>query len=92
MTTEIMAQADQVIAKTYKRFPVVLSKGSGCTLYDTEGRSYTDFVAGIAVCNLGHAHPAITRALTTQARKLWHVSNLYYTIPQVDLAAWLVAK
>jgi len=90
LTAEIMAQADQVIAKTYKRFPVVLSKGSGCTLTDTEGRRYTDFVAGIAVCNLGHAHPAITAALTAQAQTLWHVSNLYYTMPQVDLAAWLV--
>ena len=92
MTTEIMAQADQVIAKTYKRFPIVLSKGSGCTLYDTDGRSYTDFVAGIAVCNLGHAHPAIAKALTDQAQSLWHVSNLYYTVPQVDLAAWLVGN
>jgi acetylornithine/N-succinyldiaminopimelate aminotransferase len=90
LTTAIMELADQVITKTYKRFPVVLSKGRGCTLYDTEGRSYTDFVAGIAVCNLGHAHPAITKALTTQAQTLWHVSNLYYTVPQVDLAAWLV--
>ena len=85
-----MELADQVIAKTYKRFPVVISKGSGCTLYDTEGRSYTDFVAGIAVCNLGHAHPAIINALITQAKTLWHVSNLYYTMPQVELAAWLV--
>jgi len=92
LTTEIMAQADQVIAKTYKRFPIVLSKGSGCTLYDTDGRSYTDFVAGIAVCNLGHAHPAIAKALTDQAQSLWHVSNLYYTVPQVDLAAWLVGN
>lgn len=90
MTTEIMQQADQVIAKTYKRFPVVLSKGSGCTLTDAEGRSYTDFVAGIAVCNLGHAHPAVTKALITQAQTLWHVSNLYYTMPQVELATWLV--
>ncbi|CAB1082047.1 N-acetylornithine aminotransferase (EC [Olavius algarvensis Delta 1 endosymbiont] len=87
-----MAQADQVIAKTYKRFPIVLSKGSGCTLYDTDGRSYTDFVAGIAVCNLGHAHPAIAQALIDQAQSLWHVSNLYYTVPQVDLAAWLVGN
>jgi acetylornithine aminotransferase len=87
-----MAQADRVIAKTYKRFPIVIRSGSGCTLHDTEGRSYTDFVAGIAVCNLGHAHPAITRALTAQAQTLWHVSNLYYTVPQVELAAWLVAN
>jgi acetylornithine aminotransferase len=85
-----MELADQVIAKTYKRFPVVLEKGDGCTLYDTDGRRYTDFVAGIAVCNLGHAHPAVTRAVVSQAQTLWHVSNLYYTIPQVELAAWLV--
>jgi acetylornithine/succinyldiaminopimelate/putrescine aminotransferase len=57
MTTELMAQADQVMAKTYKRFPVVFVEGSGCFLYDTDGRRYTDFVAGIAVCNLGHSHP-----------------------------------
>ena len=62
MATEIMERADKVIANTYKRFPVVLSKGSGCTLYDIDGRRYTDFVAGIAVCNLGHAHPAIAGA------------------------------
>jgi acetylornithine aminotransferase len=90
MTAEIMQRADKFIANTYKRFPVVLTKGSGCTLYDTGGRSYTDFVAGIAVCNLGHAHPAITGALASQAQTLWHVSNLYYTLPQVELAAWLV--
>lgn len=90
MTTELMAQADQVIAKTYKRFPVVFAKGSGCLLYDTNGRCYTDFVAGIAVCNLGHAHPRICQALLSQANVLWHVSNLYYTIPQIELGNWLV--
>jgi len=90
MTSEIMEQADRVIAKTYKRFPVVLSKGSGCTLFDTDGRRYTDFVAGIAVCNLGHSHAGIAQALSSQAQTLWHVSNLYYTIPQVELADWLV--
>ena len=90
MTTEIIEQADSVIAKTYKRFPVVFTRGNGCTLFDTEGRSYTDFVAGIAVCNLGHAHDGITAAITAQAQTLTHVSNLYYTVPQVELAAWLV--
>jgi acetylornithine/N-succinyldiaminopimelate aminotransferase len=92
MTAEIMVQADQVIANTYKRFPVVFLNGTGCTLYDTDGRSYTDFVAGIAVCNLGHSHAKLTEALCSQAQNLWHVSNLYYTKPQVELAAWLVAK
>ncbi len=90
MTAEIMERADAVIAKTYKRFPVLLEKGSSSTLVDTDGRKYADFVAGIAVCNLGHAHPAVTRALTAQAQRLWHVSNLYYTRPQIDLAGWLV--
>ena len=92
MTTAIMEQAEQVIARTYKRFPVVLAKGSGCTLYDTEGRSYTDFVAGIAVCNLGHSHAGVVKAVSNQAQILTHVSNLYYTIPQVELAAWLVQQ
>jgi acetylornithine/N-succinyldiaminopimelate aminotransferase len=89
MTQEIIKKADQVIAKTYKRFPIVIAKGKGCTLWDTDGKKYTDFVAGIAVCNLGHAHPQVSKALCRQADILFHVSNLYYTIPQVDLAYWL---
>ena len=89
ITQEIIKKADQVIAKTYKRFPMVIEKGKGCMLWDTEGKKYTDFVAGIAVCNLGHAHPSVSKALSMQADILFHVSNLYYTIPQVDLASWL---
>jgi len=89
MTQEIIKKADRVIAKTYKRFPIVIAKGKGCTLWDTQGKKYTDFVAGIAVCNLGHAHPGVSKALSMQAGTLFHVSNLYYTIPQVDLAYWL---
>jgi acetylornithine/N-succinyldiaminopimelate aminotransferase len=91
MTSQLMMRADQVMASTYKRLPIVLVKGSGCTLWDETGKSYTDFVAGIAVCNLGHAHPGIAAALARQAAVLWHVSNLYYTVPQTDLADWLVA-
>jgi len=89
-TRKWMAQADGVMATTYKRTPVVFSRGSGCILWDTEGRSYLDFVAGIAVCNLGHAHPAVSKVLCEQSKTLVHVSNLYYTIPQTELAAWLV--
>ena len=92
MTSELMEQADRVIAKTYKRFPIVIAKGSGCTLFDASGSSYTDFVAGIAVCNLGHSHQGVVKAVTNQAQTLTHVSNLYYTIPQVELAAWLVQQ
>ncbi|GBC60167.1 aspartate aminotransferase family protein [Desulfonema ishimotonii] len=89
MTAEIIRQADSVMAATYARLPIVLEKGQGCTVWDTEGRAYTDFIAGIAVCNLGHAHPNVVRALTDQAATLFHVSNLFYTVPQVHLAAWL---
>lgn len=90
MTETIMHTADQVIAATYKRFPIVIERGRGCTVWDTAGRRYTDFVAGIAVCNLGHAHPRIADALARQASRLVHVSNLYYTIPQTELAQMLV--
>ncbi len=82
--------ADRVIASTYSRFPIVLTEGKGCMLTDAQGRTYTDFVAGIAVCNLGHAHEGIARAVADQARRLVHVSNLYYTEPQIELAKWLV--
>ena len=92
MTDKIMQTADSVIAATYKRFPIVLERGEGCVVWDTEGRRYTDFVAGIAVCNLGHAHPAIADAVADQARRLVHVSNLYYTIPQTRLAEMLVVN
>jgi acetylornithine/N-succinyldiaminopimelate aminotransferase len=90
MKENIMEHSDQIMASTYKRFPVLMTRGQGCTLWDDQGKSYTDFVAGIAVCNLGHVHPAVTKALCLQASTLWHVSNLFYTEPQVRLAAWLV--
>lgn len=90
MTAALMQLADKVMAATYQRFPVAFEKGRGCQLWDTAGRYYTDFVAGIAVCNLGHAHPRISKAVSRQIETLLHVSNLYYTLPQVDLAAWLV--
>jgi len=84
-----MNTADKVIAKTYKRFPVVITKGKGCSLWDTEGKKYLDFVSGIAVCNLGHSHPKVSAALSKQADVLLHVSNLYYTEPQIELACRL---
>ncbi|MFP4668037.1 MAG: acetylornithine transaminase [Desulfobacterales bacterium] len=92
MNTDYINRANQVIANTYKRFPVVFERGRGCTLWDTEGREYTDFVAGIAVCSLGHASPEISRALARQADTLFHVSNLFYSIPQIELAEKLTAK
>jgi acetylornithine aminotransferase len=84
-----MNKADTVIAKTYKRFPIVITKGKGCNLWDKEGKKYTDFVSGIAVCNLGHSHSKVSTALSKQADLLLHVSNLYYTEPQIELASLL---
>ncbi|MGD8529869.1 MAG: aspartate aminotransferase family protein [Syntrophobacterales bacterium] len=65
---------------------MVMSRGSGCYLWDQEGREYLDFVAGIAVCNLGHCPSGVAQVLYEQAKQLVHVSNLYYTEPQVKLA------
>lgn len=78
------------IMHTYKRQPVVFVRGQGCRLWDEAGRSYLDLVAGIAVNSLGHAHPAVAEAVATQVRTLIHTSNLYYTIPQIELAKLLV--
>lgn len=78
------------LVQTYKRAPFVLERGEGVYLYDTEGRRYLDFVAGIAVNALGHGHPAVVRAIQEQAPRLIHVSNLYHTRPHVELARMLV--
>ncbi|GAB4227572.1 MAG: aspartate aminotransferase family protein [Stanieria sp.] len=75
---------------TYGRFPIAIEKGEGCHLWDTEGKEYLDFVAGIATCTLGHAHPALIETVTQQIKKLHHVSNLYYIPEQGQLAQWLV--
>lgn len=65
------------LMNTYARLPVAFTKGEGCTLWDNEGKSYLDALSGIAVCNLGHSHPAITQAICTQAATLIHTSNLF---------------
>ena len=84
-------RGDGVLMNTYGRLPVTMVRGSGCLLYDADGREYLDFVAGIAVCNLGHCHPAVTAAIREQAGQLVHVSNLYHTTPQIELAETLCA-
>jgi acetylornithine/N-succinyldiaminopimelate aminotransferase len=80
---------DQAVMSTYARFPIALERGAGCRVWDTQGRSYLDFVAGIATCTLGHAHPAMVEAVTRQIQKLHHVSNLYYIPEQGALAQWI---
>ncbi len=82
--------ADKYMFQTYSRFPLTLVKGKGCRLWDEEGKEYLDFVGGIAVCALGHSSPLVSEALEEQSRTLVHVSNLYYTKPQTELAQLLV--
>lgn len=91
-TNALLALAGRHLLKTYKQPPLVMTRGEGCRLYDTEGRSYLDLYAGIAVCVLGHAHPALVRALAEQAARLGHVANLYYNDRQIELAAQLCAR
>ncbi|MEH1894043.1 MAG: aspartate aminotransferase family protein [Nostoc sp.] len=81
---------NQAVMSTYGRFPLALERGAGCRVWDTQGREYLDFVAGIATCTLGHAHPVMVEAVTRQIQKLHHVSNLYYIPEQGELAKWLV--
>ena len=90
--TEWKEKGDAVFAGTYSRFPAAMVRGEGCRLWDAAGREYLDFLAGIAVCSLGHCHPAVTEAVCTQAKKLMHVSNLFYTEPQTELAELLTAN
>jgi len=80
---------DKNIMNTYRRTPIALVKGKGALVEDAQGRQYLDFIAGIAVCNLGHAHPKVVKAVRKQAKDLMHVSNLYYTRPQAEVAALL---
>ena len=80
------------VVPSYGRFELVLSHGAGSYVFDVAGKRYLDLGTGIAVCCLGHAHPAITEALVEQSKKLIHVSNLYFTEPQGRLAAELVKR
>ena len=90
-TKELMEESRAHICQTYNRFNLAFLSGSGCNLWDQEGRQYLDFVAGIAVCNLGHCPPELAKILFEQAQQLVHVSNLYYTEPQAKLAADLTS-
>jgi acetylornithine/N-succinyldiaminopimelate aminotransferase len=85
-------QFDAHVMTTYGRFPIALERGRGCRVWDTEGREYLDFVAGIATCTLGYAHPAMVEAVTQQMQTLHHVSNLYYVPEQGELAQWLTQR
>jgi acetylornithine/N-succinyldiaminopimelate aminotransferase len=90
ITNDILADSQKYIMNTYGRQPLVLIKGRGMKVYDSDGREYLDFVAGVAVNNLGHCHPRVVVALQKQAQRLMHVSNHFHNEPQVNLAKLLV--
>lgn len=79
-------EANRYLMNTYDRYPIVLVRGQGVRVWDAEGNEYLDFLSGIAVSNLGHCHPKVVEAIKDQAQRLLHVSNLFYTEPQVELA------
>ncbi|MDW7712468.1 MAG: acetylornithine transaminase [Deferrisomatales bacterium] len=87
---EIIELSERYLMATYARSPVALVRGQGVRVWDADGRQYFDFLAGIAVCNLGHCHPDVVAAIREQAGTLLHVSNLYHIEPQARLAQLLV--
>ncbi|HET7054738.1 MAG TPA: acetylornithine/succinylornithine family transaminase [Solirubrobacterales bacterium] len=83
---ELQERERRYLMQTYNRVPVEFVRGEGARLWDSQGKEYLDFLAGISVCSVGHCHPAVVAALREQAGKLMHVSNLFYTEPMVRLA------
>lgn len=90
-TGEVMDRERRVLMQTYARKPVVFVEGEGSRLIDAEGKRYLDFLTGLAVVSVGHANPRVERAAAEQLGRLTHTSNLYYTLPMVELAERLTA-
>ena len=86
---ELIKLTNKHVAQTYGRYPIGLVRGKGTSVWDASGKKYIDFVAGLAVDNLGHCHPNVVSAIRKQAGRLLHVSNLYHIEPQSQLAAEL---
>jgi acetylornithine/N-succinyldiaminopimelate aminotransferase len=89
---EVAKEYSENVMCTYGRYPLTIDYGSGCNLYTTDGKKYLDFAAGIATCCLGHANPALQKAVSDQMGKVNHVSNLYYIPEQGKLAKWLTTN
>src|SRR4051812_23527553 len=89
-TEELAHRWDAVMARNYGTPTLSLVRGEGCRVWDADGRDYLDLVAGIAVSSLGHAHPAVVDAVTSQVRRIAHTSNLYLNEPAISLAERLV--
>lgn len=91
MNSEEIQKCDAAaLCRTYARYPLAVNRGQGTRLFSPEGKVYTDLLAGIAVCNLGHSHPELVEVICAQAKKLIHVSNLFYQEEQVELAKKLL--
>jgi predicted acetylornithine/succinylornithine family transaminase len=90
ITSELIKESQQFLMNTYARQPLVLVKGRGSLVYDSDGNEYLDFVSGVAVNNLGHCNPRVVVALQKQAQRLMHVSNHYHIEAQINLAKSLV--
>lgn len=88
--TDWVAEEQRYVFQNYGRQPIVIERGEGSRVWDTDGKEYLDFVGGLAVNVLGHAHPVVAEAVAEQASQLIHTSNLYYTIPMIELAKLLV--
>jgi predicted acetylornithine/succinylornithine family transaminase len=86
LENDLVEMGRRLLINNYRQPPVVMARGEGCTLYDVEGRRYLDMTAGVAVCVLGHAHAGLADAIAAQARRLIHVSNLYYVEMQLRFA------
>ncbi|MFP4128274.1 MAG: aspartate aminotransferase family protein [Desulfonatronovibrio sp.] len=87
----LQEKTSKYLCPTYARYPLAVKSARGCHLYDFEGREYLDMLSGISVCNLGHSHPEIVSAIASQAKKLIHVSNLFYQEEQAALAEKLIS-
>ena len=89
---QLMALDSETVMQTYGRFPLAIDHGDGATLYSPEGKAYIDFTSGIGVNCLGYGNKKWLEAVTTQAAKLQHISNLYYSEPYVRLADKLTSR
>ena len=87
----VVAREENLLCRSYSRYPLAIVRGKGSRLWDVDGKEYVDLLAGIAVVGLGHCNDEICDALAAQSRKLWHVSNLFYQEEQLDLAEKLLA-
>ena len=87
---KIIATEKEVYSNTFSRLPVAIVRGEGMYVYDVNGKKYLDMFAGIAVNCLGHSHPRMVDAINEQAKTLIHISNWFYTLPQLELCKKLV--